>query len=86
VRECRRALRLILDAHPVLSVAATITGVSSNLVPSGALICTDVGADAELCGLPAEWSPSKTPYRADVHRPSRSCEPGRVPDTAYNSS
>lgn len=37
------------------SVAATITCVSRNPVPAGALICTEVSADGEVCGLPAEW-------------------------------
>jgi len=45
--------------HPrsprVRSVGATITSVSRNLVSAGALICTEVGADDQICGSPAEW-------------------------------
>ena len=45
--------------HPrsprVRLVGATITCVSRNLVPAGALICTEVSADDQICGLPAEW-------------------------------
>jgi hypothetical protein len=59
--------------HPrsprVRSAAATITGVSRNLVPDGALICTDVGADDEMCGLPAEWVALKGPIYSMVASP-----------------
>ena len=51
------------------SVAATITGVSRNLVPASALICTEVGADDEMCGLPAEWVALKGPIYAMVASP-----------------
>ena len=80
--------------HPrsprVRSVGATITSVSRNLVSAGALICTEVGADDQICGLPAtNGLPSKAPSTqggfAAMHR-RRGCEPNRVPDTAYNSS
>ena len=59
--------------HPrsprVRSVAATITCVSHNLVPSGALICTEVGADDEMCGLPAEWVALEGPIHSMVASP-----------------
>ena len=59
--------------HPrsprVRSVAATISGVSTNLVPAGALICTEVGADGKECGLPAEWVALKGPIYSMVASP-----------------
>ena len=51
------------------SVAATITGVSRNLVPSAALICTDVGPDDEMCGLPAEWVSLRGPIYSMLASP-----------------
>jgi hypothetical protein len=53
----------------VHSVAATITCVSQDLVPSGALICTEAGADEEICGLPAEWVALKGPIYSMVASP-----------------
>ena len=50
-------------------VAATITCVSRNLVPAGALICTDVGEHDEMCGLPAEWVALEGPIYAIVASP-----------------
>jgi hypothetical protein len=51
------------------SVAATITCVSRNPVPAGALICTEVGADGEMCGLPADWVALKGPIDSMVASP-----------------
>ena len=59
--------------HPrsprVRLVGATITGVSRNLVPAWPLICTEVGADDEMCGLPAEWVALKGPIYSLVASP-----------------
>jgi hypothetical protein len=43
--------------------------MSSNPVNTGALICTEVGADEEMCGLPAEWVALKGPIYAMVASP-----------------
>ena len=51
------------------SVTATITCVSRDLLPDGALICTEVGADDEMCGRPAEWVALKGPTYAMVASP-----------------
>ena len=51
------------------SVAATITGVSRNLVPAGDLVCTEVGADDEMCGLSAEWVALEGPIYSTVALP-----------------
>jgi hypothetical protein len=53
----------------VRSVAATIIDVSQSLVPAGPLICTEVSADEEMCGLPAEWVALKGPIYAMVASP-----------------
>ena len=53
----------------VRPVAVTITCVNRNLVPAGALICTEVGADDEMCGLPAEWVALKGPIYSMVASP-----------------
>ena len=47
-------------------VAATITCVSHNPVSAGTLICTEVGVDDEMCGLPAEWVALKGPIYSMV--------------------
>ena len=43
--------------------------MSSNPVNTGALICTEVGADEEMCGLPAELVALKGPIYAMVASP-----------------
>jgi hypothetical protein len=59
--------------HPrsprVRLVGATITCVSRNLVPAGALICTEVGADNQIYGLPAEWVALEGPIYSMVASP-----------------
>ncbi len=51
------------------SVAATITRVSQDLVPASTQMCTDAGADGEMCGMPAEWVALKGPIYAMVASP-----------------
>jgi hypothetical protein len=53
----------------VRSVTTTIIGVSQNLVPAGALICTEVDSDDEMCGLPAEWVALKGPIYSMMASP-----------------
>ena len=52
-----------------IPVAATITCVSRNLVPASPLICTEVSADRETCGLTAEWVALEGPVYAMVASP-----------------